>query len=95
MAIHQSQVEGIYRAAYHLNNNDSVYYVGISNEVSRRFEQHVKGAAWSGSKFPHLFHPTNGVIDITGADSKKAAKTLEEQRALELSKTDFSWAYFN
>lgn len=97
-------LEGIYRGAYHLNNSDSVYYVGESNDAIGRIKDHLQGAAFSGSEFPHIFRPPQGVIELTGLEvnstvdgysSKNAAETLEEQRANELSKPGRSWAYFN
>lgn len=88
-------LDGIYRAAHHLNNDDSVYYVGIANDVLDRLDQHLRGATHSGSKFTHLFPPTDGVINIRGAGSKEVAEALEEKRAQALTKQNCSWAYFN
>jgi len=88
-------LSGIYRAGYHLNNDDSVYYVGKANDAIDRLERHLQGATHSGSNFPHLFRPTEGVIEITGVGPNEDADKAEEERAAAFTETGYSWAYFN
>lgn len=88
-------LEGIYRAGYHLNNDDSVYYVGKADEPAKRLDQHLQGATRSASTFPHLFSPTNGLIEITPVGPNEDVNAKEEERAQALTKTGYSWAYYN
>ena len=88
-------LNGVYRAAYVLNHDGAVYYVGETNDVIDRLDRHRRGATHSGSKFPHLFQPTGGVINITGGDSPQDPKKLEKYRTTALTEFGTCWAYSN
>lgn len=89
------KLNGIYRAAHVLNHDCAVYYVGETNDIIDRLDRHRRGAAYSGSKFPHLFSPTGGVINITGGAPSQDPENLEQGRTTALTESGTCWAYSN
>ena len=89
------KLDGIYRAADVLNHDGAVYYVGQTNDVIDRLERHRRGATYSGSKFPHLFSPTGGVVNITAGDPPQDPEELEQERTNALTEPGTCWAYSN
>lgn len=61
---------------------DEIYYVGMSNDVSRRITDHVLGTK-SGAMFTKLFPPVK-IHDVEYFETRKEAKKKEQEVAEDL-----------
>lgn len=81
------------KGAQAVNNGECVYYVGNSDDVSKRMRQHAKpGMTDGGAQFLSLFKPVE-LVEVTWHETKAAAREFEKRRASELTKPGGPYAF--
>lgn len=82
----------IEQAAVTLNEDKSVYYVGMADDVTERIRRHSAGSGHHGIRFTHVYRPRT-VLEIEACSSTSEAKALEARRAREYNEEDGIFAY--
>ncbi|WP_115864773.1 GIY-YIG nuclease family protein [Halorussus litoreus] len=80
------------RAAKALNDDQHIYYVGSTNNITDRLRQHDIGTAASGVDFTTNFSPKQ-LVEIQTCSSRSTAESLEGERARELDDREGLFAY--
>lgn len=80
------------QAVHALNQNKRVYYVGSTNDVSKRVTEHVSGTDKSGVNFTNTL-PPQALVKTRGCESRTQAESLEGTVARELSEREWLFAY--
>jgi putative endonuclease len=64
---------------YVLQNRTGKFYIGLTDDVSRRIEQHNRGGSrWTKGKGPWLLRWTSEVLPLT--DARKLENDLKRQK---------------
>lgn len=80
------------KGAQAVNNGECVYYVGYSDDVSKRMRRHAKGMTYGGAKFLSLFKPVE-LVEVTWHETEAAARKVEKRRAGELTEPGGPYAF--
>jgi predicted GIY-YIG superfamily endonuclease len=87
-----SRLEPKERAIHALNQSKRVYYVGSTNDVAKRVEEHCTGTDKSGVNFTNTLPPQN-LVKVERVDSRTRAKSREGELANELNREERLFAY--
>lgn len=80
------------RAPHELNQSSRVYYVGSTNNVVKRVQEHVDGVDKSGVNFTNTL-PPQAVVEVKGCESRESAESLEGELARQISSKEGLFAY--
>lgn len=80
------------QAAHALNQNNRIYYVGSTNDLVQRIQQHVTGTAESGVDFTTIM-PPRSLVSVAGTRSRTEAETMEGEQAIKLNRRENLFAY--
>ncbi len=87
-----SELEPKEQATHALNQNKRVYYVGSTDDITKRIREHLSGTDKSGVNFTNTL-PPRALIKVQSCDSRTRAESLEGTFARELTGKEGLFAY--
>jgi predicted GIY-YIG superfamily endonuclease len=87
-----SELEPKEQATHALNHCKRVYYVGSTNDVTKRVEEHLSGTDKSGVNFTNTL-PPRALVKVQTCDSRTHATSLEGELAREIAEREELFAY--
>lgn len=87
-----SELEPKEQAIHALNQENRVYYVGSTNDVAKRVQEHLSGTDKSGVNFTNTLPPRT-LVKVQSCDSRARAKTMEGALARKLTKKECVFAF--
>lgn len=87
-----SELEPKEQATHALNQSKRIYYVGSTNDVAKRVQEHTSGTDKSGVNFTNTL-PPRALVKVQRCDSRSHAKSLEGALAREMTREEGMFAY--
>lgn len=87
-----AELEPEEQATHALNQDKRVYYVGSTNDIVTRVQNHLSGTDKSGVNFTNTL-PPRSVVKVESCDSRTHAESLEGALARKLNGREGLFAY--